>query len=130
MNTFKYNRELDVNFLHERFGSDTFSAREILGSFVEATEHQLSIMESALERRQLAAFARIAGRVKDNLKIVGLHSEHQAILELRAHLASQGADSEFERRAKSLLDILIDKNSLLKIEVQRLDQHIERVAHS
>lgn len=125
MNTFRFHRDLDVEYLQSHYGNDPFSAREVLGSFVEMAEHELEILESAREQRKFSAFARIVNRLKNGLEAVGLNEEKERIDTIRSRYALAGADEDFQRQANDLLDSVRSKSNLLRIEVERLDEHIE-----
>lgn len=129
MNTFRFQRELDVPFLQKNYGNDIFSAREIIGSFVEMMERELGIMEAALLQRELKIFARVSKRIKPGLELVGLRNEIKLVNEFRAHLASYGSNDRTISLAKELTDQLLNKRALLKIELQRLDNWLESSAN-
>lgn len=128
MSTFRFHRELDIPFLQQKFGDDPFSARAVFGSFVEMAEHELNILESAKEQRRFSAFARIATRLKGGLEAVGLKEERIQIDQLRTRYALEGVDENFEKMAEDIIDNIRNKSSLLRIEVQRLDNFIESSA--
>lgn len=129
MNTFRYQRELDVLFLQEKFKGDIFSAREVLGSFVELSDQELSILEAALDQKKYTAFARIAERFKTAVGMVGLSQEVHAIENIRKTLATEGPSDELDFACHELLDVLREKSSLFMIEVFRMDRHIEQAVN-
>ncbi|NNC84199.1 MAG: hypothetical protein HKN79_11535 [Flavobacteriales bacterium] len=129
MNAFKYQRELDVPFLQQKFGNDIFSAREIIGSFVEMVDNELGILEAALLQRDYKVFARVAHRMKHGLSILGLQQEIKLVDELRAHLASYGSNDRLQLLCRRFVDDLEEKRALFKVEMIRLDNWIEQAAN-
>ncbi|NND95654.1 MAG: hypothetical protein HKN45_12400 [Flavobacteriales bacterium] len=129
MNTFRYQRELDVPFLQQKFGNDIFSAREIIGSFVEMVEGELGILEAALQHKDYKDYARVALRMKNGFNILGLKQEKKALDDMRAHLAAYGANERFIQLATEFLEMVENKRTLFKIELHRLDNWLEQAAN-
>ena len=111
MNTFKYQRELDVPYLQQKFGNDVFSAREIIGSFVEMVENELGILEAALVQGDHKGFARISHQMKSGLSILGLRQEMKLVDDLRAHLAAYGSNPRFIMLCRQFIDEMENKCS-------------------
>ncbi len=130
MNTFLFHRELDVLYLNERFQGDIFSAREILGSFVELVDQELNILEAALEQKKYKAFSRVADRLKNGLSLVGLQPEIQEIDDIKTHLATYGGNERLTKLCYGFIDRLRDKSNLYRIEVHRMNKHIEQAVNS
>lgn len=128
MNDFLYNEELEYQYLQQTFGHDYFTARETLGSFVEASSHEIPILEAALERNSLRAFSRISMRMVSNLKLVGLSKEIDHIKKLRSQIARNGVDHHAKQMANQLIQQLDERKNLCAIEVDRLDRYLESVA--
>ena len=129
MSTFKYQRELDIPFLQQKFGNDVFSAREIIGSFVEMAENELGILEAALTQGDHKGFARIAHRMKSGLSILGLKDEMRLVDDLRAHLAAYGSNPRFINLCKQFMDEVANKRAVFKVELIRLDNWLEQRAN-
>ena len=130
MNSFRFQRELDVRFLKNTFGEDLFAAREVFGSFVELAEHETRILEASLAHDKYTEFARVAEGLKNALGMVGMQNELRSVDEIRSHLAAYGVNSRLIDLCQRFVEALQEKTSLLKIEVHRMNNHIEKKVNS
>lgn len=125
MNTFKFHRDLDIPFLQKNYGEDLFEARSIFGSFIEQFDHEYDLLTYSLEQGKFKVFSRVIGRLDRGLDLLGLRGEREQINGIRSRVALGANGQELRKSAQEVMDRLQQKVGLFKIEVDRLERHLE-----